>query len=1347
MNLLKKLLFAITATSFLAIGSASVIGENFYKTSNPKEEEKNWGGIRATPFVDRYSSSDISSEPLYSTVYSMNFQAMTIGDSWKNYRGETTSGEAVTVAVIDSGIDIYHEDFLTADAKNVSIDASNVLNYSILDPKSCYIHDSSNGYYTSSVKTDVGIKNAYDTNTYDKKYDEYYSHGTASAACIGAAVNGVGGWGIAPKVNLLIIRCDFYFTSLDVAIRYAANNGADVINMSLGAYAETFTDGYGDEQSGSSEVASELENAISYAHSKDVVVVAAAGNEKTDHKSYPACNTGVVGVGALGRQSLNSAAGFSNFNLTSDTQYTENNVDVMAPGYVHTANVNVETGPKSSGNLKDTTYYETQGTSFACPLTAGAIALARAKYPDLTHEQIEQKLFDSAYDIGNSGWDKKYGYGRVDITKLLTDTALEAVSLSPSERNLSIGDELQLTVSFEPEEASNKDGMFMSNDESIATVDEVSGLVTAVGEGTTTIGFLPDATGVDEAYMTVNVGEDYWTEGGELPAGYDWELVSYTSQLVNGDDYIFVSEAASKVNGALSGTYLDAVSATISNHKIDELPEGANPFTLGKNGNSYTFRMSLTGNLLGYTGTSLNDGSGTTTWSINSVGSSAEIKGGSNYLSYNSSAPRWKTYASTIGAFQIYHKVAESGGEVPPEPVIHTLSPISGDSSVEVDSKITLSTSCSQSDAITWTQTGTGSVGFGNSKLATATGNTVDVYGVTAGSVTITATCAGESNVTKTITVSEKVVPPEPVDPTGDGFYKVTTANDLTTGEYLIVCEDQNVAFDGSLTTLDAVDNKTSVTINNEYIAYSQSLAGKTFTINGTSHSIQSKSGYYIGNTSDGNSIKTSTSDIYNVGISFNSDGDADIVSYSTHMRYNSASDQIRFRFFKSSSYTAQKAVQLYKLEEEKPDKVLDHITASYTGGDIYVGGSLDTSKLSVTAFFTDDYYNPETVTTYTLSDFDNNVVGEKIVTVTYILGDVAKTATFSFEVIEDTLVEINATCPKTYYVGETISASDFSVTATYSSGEKKVENYTISPADYVFKYTDAPKESNYEGTVDVTISALGKTDVVEVHVVRKPYEAVANTTMSLTHSTFSNVLKDYTKSDNTYTGTKTVNNITYYFKGVYLYTQSSNKKYISFGKDNTGEMYNATPLTHDIVSIEVDDANYGSNTPVQIGKDKNHFVNYDANLLATGSYRYFRIHYTGMTLNDYTNIKEIKITLRGQNTVSNVSNFIMYRDENKQCETKLYEALIYLNNCSSSDIDLFFSSNDYIISTARERLEAWALNQGVQLVVNNGQVQFRQEYAFNFAENKFNLPILMAVGLSAIAAIGTTLVIRKREK
>ena len=283
----------------------------------------NWGGVRAIPFGDRYTTN-WTSEPKYTTQSPLQFSTMDIGDVWKNYQGFESGDKPITVAVIDSGIDIYHEDFLSADAKNVTITENNVESYSILDPKSCYIHDTSNGYYSSSVKTEVGIKKAYDTDTYDDKDNEYYSHGTASAACIGAAINGVGGLGIAPKCNLLIIRMDFYFTSLDKAIRYAADNGADVINMSLGAYAETFTDGYGDQQKGSSSTATELTSAINYALGKDCVVVAAAGNEKTNHKSYPACNDGVIGVGALDSKSKTKAAGFSNYNLDSDTSSTNN---------------------------------------------------------------------------------------------------------------------------------------------------------------------------------------------------------------------------------------------------------------------------------------------------------------------------------------------------------------------------------------------------------------------------------------------------------------------------------------------------------------------------------------------------------------------------------------------------------------------------------------------------------------------------------------------------------------------------------------------------------------------------------------------------------------------------------------------------------------------------------------------------------------------------------------------------------------------------------------------------------------------------------------------------------------
>lgn len=493
--------------SFAAVKNNSSVEETFDAT----DPNANWGGLRATPFGDRYTTN-WSSEPKYTTQNPLQFTTMNVGDTWKNYQGFESGDKPITVAVIDSGIDIYHEDFLSADAKNVTITESNVESYSILDPKSCYIYDTSKGYYSSSVKTEVGIKKAYDTDTYDEDNDEYYSHGTASAACIGAAINGVGGLGIAPKCNLLIIRMDFYFTSLDKAIRYAADNGADVINMSLGAYAESFEDGYKVQQSGSASTATALTSAINYALGKDCVVVAAAGNEKTNHKSYPACNAGVIGVGALASKSTSSAADFSNFNLDTDTSSTNNNVDVMAPGYVYTANMDVSNGPKSSGNLKDTSYQNTQGTSFASPLTAGAVALARSKYPEKTHTEIENLLISTCTDIGTTGWDKKFGYGRVNITTLL-GTTFDVEELTLSESSIQLynnGVTKSIVGDVIPSNATNRLIHWTSSNTNVVTVPATSNAGTEVtitpqGVGTTTITATSDFDSSISSTCTVTV--------------------------------------------------------------------------------------------------------------------------------------------------------------------------------------------------------------------------------------------------------------------------------------------------------------------------------------------------------------------------------------------------------------------------------------------------------------------------------------------------------------------------------------------------------------------------------------------------------------------------------------------------------------------------------------------------------------------------------------------------------------------------------------------------------------------------------------------------------------------------
>lgn len=149
-------------------------------------------------------------------------------------------------------------------------------------------------------------------------------------------------------------------------------------------------------------------------------------------------------------------------------------------------------------------------------------------------------------------------------------------------------------------------------------------------------------------------------------------------------------------------------------------------------------------------------------------------------------------------------------------------------------------------------------------------------------------------------------------------YVKVTSTDDLTSGTYLIVYETGNLAFNGGLETLDAVGNSITVTINNNTIPSSTEVDAATFTYDAEAGTLKSASGYYIGQTSDANGLASSQTTAHTNTLSIDESGNADIVSSGgAYLRYNSASNQLRFRYYKSSSYTGQKAIQLYKKSGE----------------------------------------------------------------------------------------------------------------------------------------------------------------------------------------------------------------------------------------------------------------------------------------------------------------------------------------------------------------------------------------------------------------------------------------------
>ena len=402
-----------------------------------------------TPSDPYYGSSTISGYTQKSIA--LNFVG-NIETVWNNYKGNGT-----TIAIIDSGIDINHPDF-----------QGKILN------TSGYFHYGYESGYGYHVIRNIG-------KSYAMHGSGESSHGTNVSGTAAALNNNVGTIGIAPQANILALRVDFQSPSIADAIEYAADQGADVINMSLGMYADAYYDGYEGKWYDQENVDyyprcdTELASSINYAYNKGCIIIAAAGNECTATHSYPASNAHVIGVGALNYASGTVTAPFSNYNGTSDTQSNNHNVDVVAPGYVIAANYASSTS----------TYCQTQGTSFSAPIVAGAAALWKEKNPTGTPAQFEEDLYATCDDIGTAGWDRQFGYGRLNIYNLLQyRQAAESITLPEATKNLYVNQTYTLNPTILP--AGSYNVTYTSSNTNVATVSSM-GVVTAKAAGTAVI--------------------------------------------------------------------------------------------------------------------------------------------------------------------------------------------------------------------------------------------------------------------------------------------------------------------------------------------------------------------------------------------------------------------------------------------------------------------------------------------------------------------------------------------------------------------------------------------------------------------------------------------------------------------------------------------------------------------------------------------------------------------------------------------------------------------------------------------------------------------------------------------
>jgi thermitase len=206
-------------------------------------------------------------------------------------------------------------------------------------------------------------------------------HGTTVAGTIAAASdNGIGVAGVSWQSRIMplvvVDENDFAaYSNIAEAIRYAADRNIRVINISIGGARQSAT----------------LQNAVDYAWSKGALIFAPAMNNGTSTLYYPAACNHVMSVSAT--DSYDHLASFSNYG---------NWIAIAAPG------TNILTTTNGGG------YGYSSGTSLSSPIVAGVAALSLAINPSLTNIQLVSLLEQSADDIGDSGYDNSFGWGRVN---------------------------------------------------------------------------------------------------------------------------------------------------------------------------------------------------------------------------------------------------------------------------------------------------------------------------------------------------------------------------------------------------------------------------------------------------------------------------------------------------------------------------------------------------------------------------------------------------------------------------------------------------------------------------------------------------------------------------------------------------------------------------------------------------------------------------------------------------------------------------------------------------------------------------------------------------------------------
>lgn len=321
-------------------------------------------------YVERKKINHVSFVPNDPEVSSQNyFSQISANSAWD----VTTGNTSIKIGIIDTGTDMDHPDLQSELAENTG-DPVNGLD----DDNDGYV-DNFNGwdFVDNDGNPQIGSN----------------AHGIHVAGIAAAATNnseGVASVGYSTQYVPVRVGNGTEILFGYEGIVYAADLGCDIINCSWGGFGYSALE----------------EDVINYAtFNKDALVVCAAGNQNKDQKYYPAAYENSLAVSSVNGSDLKS-------NFTNHGYW----VDIAAPG------------ERIYSTVDDGLYNYNTGTSMASPIVAGAAALVKAKYPQLTAMQIAERLKTKSTDINgiNPGFENKIGVGRINVGSSVTGNITEA---------------------------------------------------------------------------------------------------------------------------------------------------------------------------------------------------------------------------------------------------------------------------------------------------------------------------------------------------------------------------------------------------------------------------------------------------------------------------------------------------------------------------------------------------------------------------------------------------------------------------------------------------------------------------------------------------------------------------------------------------------------------------------------------------------------------------------------------------------------------------------------------------------------------------------------------------------